>query len=59
VTDYGKGRCRGWLVIPKGQKQSGWKGFGKELLYLLDPEQSTQLASLKPSMSKVSASKAN
>ena len=38
VTKCGRGKRRGRLMIPEGQKQSGWRGFLKELEQLLDPE---------------------
>lgn len=31
LSDYGRGGCKGRLAIPEGQKQSGWRGFNKEL----------------------------
>ncbi len=37
MTECGTGGHRGRIVIPKGQKQSGWRGFLKELQLLLDP----------------------
>jgi hypothetical protein len=37
ITDYGRGGCKGRLAIPEGQKQSGLRGFHKELLLLLNP----------------------
>jgi hypothetical protein len=36
LTDYGRGGCKGRLAIPEGQKQSGWRGFSKELQILLN-----------------------
>ena len=48
VTECGSGGCRGRIVILEGQKQSGWRGFLKDLQLLLDPEQKD-----KPSVSKV------
>ena len=36
LTDYGRGGCKGRLAIPEGQKQSGWRGFNKELQLLLN-----------------------
>ena len=38
VTECGRGRRRGRIVIPEGQKQSGWRGFLKELQLFLNPE---------------------
>lgn len=38
VTESGRGGSMGPMVISKGQKQSGWRGFGKELKLLLSPE---------------------
>ncbi len=43
VTESGRGR----IVIPEGQKQSGWRGFLKELQLFLDPVKTG-----KPSESK-------
>ena len=37
LIDYGRGGCKGRLAIPEGQKQSGWRGFNKELQLLLNP----------------------
>jgi hypothetical protein len=37
IADYGRGGCKGRLDIPEGQKQSGWRGFNKELTLLLNP----------------------
>jgi hypothetical protein len=37
VTECGRGGHRGRIVIPEGQKQSGWRGFFKELQLWLDP----------------------
>jgi hypothetical protein len=34
---YGKGGLQGRLVIPEGQKQSGWRGFVSELRCALEP----------------------
>jgi hypothetical protein len=48
VTECGRGGRRGRIVIPEGQKQSGWRGFLKELQLLLDPVKKE-----KPSESKV------
>ena len=39
VTECGKGRRRGRIIIPEGQKQSGWRGFVKELKLLMAPKQ--------------------
>ena len=36
-TECGRGSSRGRVVIPEGRKQSGWRGFGKELQLLLVP----------------------
>ena len=36
LIDYGRGGCKGRLAIPEGQKQSGWRGFNKELQLLLN-----------------------
>ena len=35
---YGSGGLKGHLVIPKGQKQNGWRGFTAELRYVLEPQ---------------------
>jgi hypothetical protein len=48
VTECGRGGRRGRIAILEGQKQSGWRGFLKDLQLLLDPEQKD-----KPSVSKV------
>jgi hypothetical protein len=37
-TECGRGGSRGRVVIPEGKKQSGWRGFGKELQLLLLPD---------------------
>jgi hypothetical protein len=37
-TECGRGGSRGRVVIPEGRKQSGWRGFGKELQLLLSPD---------------------
>jgi hypothetical protein len=37
IADYGRGGCKGRLAIPEGQNQSGWRGFNKELILLLNP----------------------
>jgi hypothetical protein len=37
-TERGRGGSRGRVVIPEGRKQSGWRGFGKELQLLLLPD---------------------
>ena len=37
LSDYGRGGCKGRLAIPEGQKQSGWRGFNKELQLVLNP----------------------
>uniref|UniRef100_A0A2N9H0K3 Reverse transcriptase domain-containing protein n=1 Tax=Fagus sylvatica TaxID=28930 RepID=A0A2N9H0K3_FAGSY len=37
-TECGRGGSRGIVVIPEGRKQSGWRGFGKELQLLLLPD---------------------
>ena len=37
-TECGRGSSRGRVVIPEGRKQSGWRGFGKELQLLLVPD---------------------
>ena len=33
-----RGGSRGRVVIPEGRKQSGWRGFGKQLQLLLVPD---------------------
>ena len=35
ITECGRGGSRGRVVIPEGRKQNGWRGFGKELQWLL------------------------
>ncbi len=40
VVECGRGGSRGRVAIPEGKKQSGWRGFGKELMLLLAPDQS-------------------
>jgi hypothetical protein len=37
LLSYGKGGLQGRLVIPEGQKQSGWRGFVSELRCALEP----------------------
>jgi hypothetical protein len=37
-TECGRGGSRGRVVIPEGRKQSGWRGFGKELQLLFVPD---------------------
>jgi hypothetical protein len=39
VTECGRGGRRGRIIIPEGQKQSGWRGFVKELKLLMVPDQ--------------------
>uniref|UniRef100_A0A2N9FIH8 Reverse transcriptase zinc-binding domain-containing protein n=1 Tax=Fagus sylvatica TaxID=28930 RepID=A0A2N9FIH8_FAGSY len=38
IAECGRGGSRGRVVIPEGRKQSGWRGFGKELQLLLSPD---------------------
>ena len=39
ITESGRAGMRGRVMIPEGRKLSGWRGFGKELQLLLNPEQ--------------------
>ncbi len=45
---YGKGGLQGQLVIPEGQKQSGWRGFVSELRCALEPNKTVNLVASKP-----------
>ena len=45
---YGKGGLQGRLVIPEGQKQSGWRGFVSELRCALEPNKTVNLVASKP-----------
>jgi hypothetical protein len=45
---YGKGGLQGRLVIPEGQKQSGWRGFVSELRCALEPGKTVNLVASKP-----------
>jgi hypothetical protein len=44
---YGKGGLQGRLVIPEGQKQSGWRGFVSELRCAIEPCTTNKIESNK------------
>jgi hypothetical protein len=38
VTEYGKGGCKGKIIIPEEPKLGGWRGFNAELHELINQE---------------------
>ena len=36
VTEYGRGGCKGKIIIPEGPKLGGWRGFNAELRLLIN-----------------------
>jgi hypothetical protein len=38
ITEYGRGGCKGKIIIPEGPKLGGWRGFKAELQVLINQE---------------------